>query len=120
MAGLNFDPSNLVNGLNSFHSRFQAAVHMYADTSAIKLQNYARKNRRWTDRTGHARQRLTGYSGKYANGYRVYIAHGVSYGVYLEYAHEKKYAILDETVLKVGADDILPGFQRLLERMSSR
>ena len=120
MAGLSFDPSNIVNGLNSFHSRFQAAVQMYADISAIKLQNYAREHRKWTDRTGQARQRLTGYTGRTATGYRVYIAHGVSYGVYLEYAHEKRYAILEETVLKVGSEDILPGFQRLLERMNSR
>ena len=51
------DAESLLNGLANFETRAQAAIRMYAETSALKLQNYAREKARWTDRTGHARQR---------------------------------------------------------------
>lgn len=117
-SGIRIDANTLSKALSEFPSKFNAAVDMYADTAAKEFQNYARKNRKWTDRTGHARQRLTGYKGKIARGVRVYIAHGVDYGIYLEKAHEQKYAILDETVLKVGSKKVLPGFQRFLNRIN--
>lgn len=117
MSNFKFDASDLVNSINSYSAKAEAAVKMYADNSALKFQNYARKNRKWVDRTGHARQRLTGYTGQYSSGIRIYIAHGVDYGVYLEKAHEEKYAILDETVTKVGAEEVMPGFNHLLDRL---
>lgn len=112
-----FDPSDLLNGLTKFESKSDAAVAAYAETSALKLQNYAKENRRWTDRTGHARQRLTGTSGKVADGYKLTLAHGVDYGIWLELAHEKRFAIIQETIQTVGSNEIMPGFQRLLERL---
>lgn len=117
MAQFKFNKNALEGMVNNYQTRSQAAIEMYADTSALKLQNYARENRPWTDRTGHARQRLTGFTGKTAHGVRVYIAHGVEYGVYLEKAHEQKYAILEKTVLEVGSKEILPGFSHLLDRL---
>lgn len=112
-----FDPSDLLNGLMRFENKSDAAVATYAETSALKLQNYAKENRRWTDRTGHARQRLTGTSGKVSEGYKLTLAHGVDYGIWLELAHEKRFAIIQETIQTVGSNEIMPGFQRLLERL---
>lgn len=111
------DPYDLLNGLSQFESRADAAVAAYAETSALKLQNYAKQNRPWTDRTGHARQRLTCTSGKVAEGYKLTLSHGVDYGIWLELAHEKRFAIIQPTINIVGSNEILPGFQRLLERL---
>lgn len=44
---------------------------------------------------------------------RIYISHGVDYGKWLELAHERRYAILQETVQNVSPE-ILNGFTRLL------
>lgn len=112
-----FDPSDLLTGLMRFESKSDAAIAAYAETSALKLQNYAKENRRWTDRTGHARQRLTGTSGKVSEGYKLTLAHGVDYGIWLELAHEKRFAIIQETIQTMGSNEIMPGFQRLLERL---
>ena len=81
------------------------------------LRDSAQENRRWTDRTGQARQRLNGYVGKIAEGYRITLAHGVDYGLWLELANEKKYSIIPQTIEYVGTFEILPGFERLLERL---
>ena len=67
---------------------------VFAQSGAQKMEQYAKKNRQWTDRTGRARQPLNGSAFRIDNGYRIHIAHGVYYGVYLEYAHENKYSIL--------------------------
>lgn len=116
---LRIEMNSLVQNLGGMNSRLDAALDMFTDNAALKLQNYARDKARWTDRTGHARQRLTGYKGKIANGYRIYLAHGVSYGIWLEYAHERKYAILEETIQTVGSSEIMPGFNRLIERLGT-
>lgn len=115
--GFKLDISGMAAGLASAASKSEMAIGMYAEQSALQLQNYAREHRKWTDRTGQARQRLTGTSHKIANGYRLELAHGVDYGIWLEMAHERKYSIIPETIDKVGEEKILPGLEHLLERL---
>ena len=117
--GMNFrlDIQGLADGLVTAQMKADAAIRMYAENGALKLQNYARQHRKWTDRTGHARQRLTGTSMAQSNGYRLQLAHGVDYGIWLELAHEKRFAIIESTIRKVGTEQILPGFNKLLERL---
>lgn len=115
-----FDASGLLRGLERFESKSDEAFSAYAQTSALKLQNYAKKHRKWTDRTGHARQRLTGKSYPVSKGYELSLSHGVDYGIWLELAHEKRFAIIDPTINYVGTQEIMPGFQRLLERLGDK
>lgn len=119
MAGFKLDASKLLNGIAGAENKAATAIRMYAETGAKKMENFAKENRRWTDRTGHARQRLNGYVSKIQNGYRIYIAHGVDYGIWLELANEKRFAILPQTIEYVGTFEIMPGFERLLERMNN-
>jgi hypothetical protein len=61
------------------------------------MENYARTHKRWKDITGNAMAGLNG--GFFWEGpdvLTIYIAHAMSYGVYLELAHDRKYAILEE------------------------
>lgn len=110
------DVSKVVEGLADIGSKFDAALQLLAESGAEKMESYAKHNRPWKDRTGRARQSLKGLAYKIANGYRIEIAHGVEYGIYLEYAHERKYAILEQTVNKVGVQQILPAFHNFLEK----
>lgn len=112
------DAGSLLSGLAAFGERSDAAVMVYAEQGALKMQNYAREHRRWTDRTSHARQRLTGSVETLSNGYKIVLSHGVDYGLWLELANEKKYAIIPETIEYVGEKEILPGFNRLVERLN--
>lgn len=118
--GFKMDLGGLLNGLAGTENRIDAALRMYAETGALQLQNFARENRKWTDRTGHARQRMTGSVGKMHNGYRITLAHGVDYGVWLELANEKRYSIIPQAIEYVGTFEIMPGLERLLERLGSR
>ena len=118
MAGLKFDLSGMVSGLADCESKADIAIRMLSEHGALQLQNFARENRRWTDRTGHARQRMHGYVGDIPEGYRITLAHGVDYGLWLELAHEKRFAIIPQTIEYVGTFEIMPGFERLIERLN--
>ena len=112
------DFSELHSWLSSAPGRAEMALNLYATNAALKLQNYARDNAPWTDRTGHARQRLTGTTSRIDKGYRITLAHGVDYGKWLELAHEKKYAIIQPTIL-VNSNEIIAGLNKLLERLGN-
>ena len=115
--GFEFDPKDMINKINQAATKSEAAIAMYADNAALTLQNYAREHRPWTDRTGHARQRLTGSVARVSQGYQIILAHGVDYGKWLELAHEKKYAIIQPTI-QAKSPEVLSGFNKLLERLS--
>lgn len=113
---MKFDMKGLENGLDKLENKMDIAVRLYADTAAIKLQNYAQNNAKWTDRSGRARQSLKGYRETLQKGYRINIAHGVDYGIWLELAHEKRYAIIPETINQCSGD-IMQGLDNLMGRL---
>lgn len=117
--GFRFDISDMVAGLANLESATDKAIRVYAEQGALQLQNFARENRKWTDRTGQARQRLHGYVGDIPEGYRITLAHGVDYGLWLELAHEKRFAIIPQAIEYVGTFEIMPGFERLIERLNA-
>lgn len=117
VVGFEFDPGDMLDKIGLAATKSEAAIAMYANNAAITLQNYAREHRPWTDRTGHARQRLTGSVARVAQGYQIILAHGVDYGKWLELAHEKKYAIIQPTI-QAKSPEVLSGFNKLLERLS--
>lgn len=117
--GFKLDASGLEKGLNLLEDRADMAIRMYAETGGQKLVEFAKENRKWTDRTGHARQRLNSEVSKLANGYRIYLAHGVDYGIWLELAHEKRFSIIPQTIEYCGTFVVMPGLKKLLERLGS-
>ena len=114
------DVSRVLKGITDFEDAFDKALMVFTQSGAQKMEQYAKKNRKWTDRTGRARQSLNGSAFRIDNGYRIQIAHGVYYGVYLEYAHERKYAILERTITKVGMEQIMPAFHNFLDAIEKK
>lgn len=113
MAGIRIDISELLRNLENMETKSQTAIRMYAQEGAKKFENYAKRNRPWVDRTGHARQRLIGWVETLVDRVRIYIGHGVDYGVYLELCHEKRFAILQPTVNAMSGE-VLEGYKDLL------
>lgn len=110
------DFSELYDALGKLPDRLEKAVMDYGKTSAQKLRTLAVKNRPWTDHTAHARQRLHGECERYDTGIRIILAHGVEYGVYLEFAHEKRYAVI-YPILQREAGNVMQGLRNLFERI---
>ena len=114
---MRMDISDMAGKLTSMETRADAAVRVFAEQGATKLRSNAQSNAKWTDRTGSARQRLNAHVSAMANGYRITLAHGVDYGIWLELAHEKRFAIIPQTINYVGTFEIMPSFERFLERL---
>lgn len=111
------DISDLLESLDRLGRAFDSSVYAYAKVSSEKLEGYAKENRPWRDRSTDARKRLNCKVEKTLTGYRLVLAHGVPYGVWLELAHEKKYAIIEPTINIVGKKEIMPGFKNLMDKL---
>lgn len=114
MSRFEYDDSDLRNGLASFSERAVLAMQMYCETAAKDLEGYMKQNRPWTDRTSQARQRLHCDVERTDTGFRLVLAHGVDYGIWLELANEKKYAILEPTV-RLRGPEVVRGFRGLVD-----
>lgn len=114
MINVNFnDVKRLNRGMKSYEKKAMTAIHAYGRSSAITLQNEAKRNAKWTNRTGQARAsikgtytasgsvgtiRLEGYAKK-PSGTKTG-KWGADYFQHLEYHHGKKWAVLRPTAEK--------------------
>lgn len=110
-------PAHISANLGRYGQKVEAATVAVAEFIGAKMQNYARANAPWQDRTGNAR------SGLFYQVVReaarklviVYLAHTVFYGKFLELSHGERYAIIWPTIekhlseLEKMLDDIFKG-----------
>ena len=100
---LDYAKSTLKKNLDKMSEKLGAVILMYAATKASELQSKMQQNRPWTDRTGLAKATLRAkVSQPNKNIVRITLAHGVEYGIWLELAHGKNYAIVAPTVRDEG------------------
>jgi len=95
--------------------KLKDALFVLADTASKKIEAWAKQNARWTDRTTNARQGLKGeayWENKEA--LVVAIMHQVDYGIWLELAMEKRYAILEEPI-EQHKDELIKQYRKLVE-----
>lgn len=109
-----FDISKLYEGMQGYKNKSDVALFLYANTAAKKLEGYMKTNAPWTDRTSNARQSLSSMVSKIPLGYRITLSHGVDYGIFLELANEKKYAIVAPTV-NTQSSGVFAGLSNLLK-----
>lgn len=96
---LKYNGSSLERGLNKMGAKMGAVILMYAATKAQQLRAQMKMQRPWTDRTGVAKATLDAkVSQPNTNTVRITLSHGVEYGIWLELAHEKNYAIVGPTI----------------------
>lgn len=117
---IEYDASEVLKGLKdinrSLTSKEYGGLQMLFQTASSKMEAWAKQNAPWTDRTGAARQRLHGEA--YWEDKDVVVAaimHQVYYGVYLELAHQRKYAILERTIVE-HQHEIMEAVYKLLKR----
>jgi hypothetical protein len=111
---LDFNTDDLAKELLAYAKDCKEKFDLYVNTSAQQMEAYAKQNRPWKDRSARARQGLKGSATEEDGVYTITLSHSVSYGVFLEYAHEKKYAIIDPTI-KIKSPEIMDGFESLIE-----
>lgn len=104
-----------LSGLAKVEARLFEALRIVSHSASKEMEAYAKANAKWTNRTGNARQKLNG------DAYWVdskiletVLAHQMDYGVWLELANGKKYAILEKSMKEV-APELIKQYQRLVK-----
>lgn len=115
-----WDASEVLGELSNLNRKLTSnqygGLQMLMQTAASKMEAWAKENAPWTDRTGAARQRLHGEA--YWENPQIVVAavmHQVDYGIFLELAHQRRYAILERT-LEEHKDEIQDAVAVLLRR----
>jgi len=116
MASPKFSTSEIKNGLRSMEERLSMAILMLGKTQATALESHMKESRKWTDRTSDAKNRLKGSCDNTITGVRITLAHGVDYGLWLELANEKRYAVIEPTIRLKGSD-VISSFEGLLNKL---
>lgn len=89
--------------LGKMSQKVGTAVLMYAATQASQIQAYMVTNHKWTNRTFMAEKTMSAIvSRPDENTIRITLAYGVNYGIWLELANEKNYAIIQPTLNVYG------------------
>lgn len=100
---LDYNASTLNKNLGNMSAKLGAVILMYTSTKASELQTKMQMNRPWIDRTGAAKATLRArVSRPNENIVRITLAYGVPYGIWLELANEKNYAVIAPTVREEG------------------
>jgi hypothetical protein len=115
MSGFYFDSKSLLGGLEEM-SKKQLAPLLKLETEAKRLEDYSKQKAPWTDRTGQARRSMNASVSTIDKGYRITLAHGVDYGVWLEFAHEKRFAIIMPAI-KAKGPEIVKSFENFMEKL---
>jgi len=89
---------DLAERVKQYGEKLIKALHELGDYFAGVLEGYAKENAPWTDRTGHARQGLTGVAQKAAAGVVIILYHKAIYGIWLEVANAGTYGIILQTM----------------------
>lgn len=113
MAGYRVDISGVVKGLSSAKQKTMFAVESYGRACVPKLERMAKDEASWHDRTGLARQTITGVAEWTDTTFRIGITGNMNYSVYLELAMDKRFAVLWPTIRKLSPE-IIRGMSNLL------
>lgn len=111
---IDIDTQKLLNSLDDFEQRLRYGLLMYASTEAENLEAEMKAKRPWTDRSGDAKKYLTARASLPSkNEIEIKLAHGVRYGIWLELANEKKYAIVAPTA-KLRGPGVIEGLKGIM------
>lgn len=100
--GFTWKTDTLSGSVNALPNKVQRAVVGATEYGATKAQGYAKTNAKWVDRTANARQGLRAFAVHEPGRSTIIIAHGVSYGIWLEVRFSGRYAIINPTLIYTG------------------
>lgn len=113
--------TNLTERTEKYEDKCFNALEAYARISSKDLEGKARKNAKWTDRTGQARKSITGTGERTDDNVSIILEgyatqEGKEYFQYLELCHKKKNAILFPTI-EENKEDVLNGYAKVISKV---
>lgn len=98
-SSIEFDDGEVIRNLTVYRGKVHQACVAVANYFAPVVEAEAKSNASWQDRTGNARQGLTGFVEDVSETVvELYLAHRVTYGIPLELRNSARYAIILPTL----------------------
>lgn len=111
---LKLNSDKFLNNLTQTENRLLRATRLYAETSAAQLEAYAKQNAPWKDITGISRQTISHDVKSERYKQTIILRGGVSaHFPYLELGFERRYAIIEPTMIKL-APGIVRGWRKVI------
>ena len=111
---LKLNSDKFLNNLTQTENRLLRATRLYAETSAAQLEAYAKQNAPWKDITGISRQTISHDVKSERYKQTIILRGGVSaHFPYLELGFERRYAIIEPTMIKL-APGIVKGWRKVI------
>ena len=112
--GFEVNATNFLNNLTAVDTRMMHATRLYAETAGAQMEAYAKQNAPWKDITGISRQTISHDVKSERYKQTIILRGGVSrHFIFLEYSFERKYAIIEPTMIKL-APGIVRGWRQIL------
>lgn len=112
-----WDDERIRRNMQRSPGRIDAALTTIINRHAVMGEAWMKSHARWTDRTGNARQGLHGVAEREKhNYYMVVLAHAVSYGIWLEVAHNGRYEIINPAMRHTG-DQVMISVSGIFARL---
>jgi hypothetical protein len=106
-AAFDFELGAMETRIEDLDAKLHLAISAAVAEVAVFGSAYAKTNAPWHDNTGAARAGLHSDTSNTGNSWEIVLAHAVSYGIWLEVAHNAKYQI------------ILPTLRVMMDRLGS-
>ena len=111
---LKLNSDKFLNNLTQTENRLLRATRLYAETSAAQLEAYAKQNAPWKDITGISRQTISHDVKSERYKQTIILRGGVSaHFPYLELGFERRYAIIEPTMIKM-APGVIRGWRKII------
>lgn len=111
-----YNDTRLRRNVENFNKNLRRNVGAVVDRHSAITTAWLKQNARWTDRTGAARGGLLAIPHHDKKFEEIFMAYSVNYGIWLEVAHDRKYAIITPA-MRIMGDELMKSLQHLLDRM---
>lgn len=111
-----YDDKQLRSNVKRLPAKIDNAISAVVDYNSAYAETYIKTRAPWTDRTGAARTGLTAISNGGGGSYEILMAYSVTYGIWLEIANDRRYAIITPAMRIVG-EKLMRDLTGLLDRI---
>ena len=117
VSGVTIDTNSIttvINNIRQHESKLKQAIKILTGVGAKKMENWAKTNAKWVDRTGNARQGITGEADWISDAkIQIALSYSVHYGIWLELAMERRFSILEDAI-EQNKDELITAYKRLM------
>ena len=115
---MNYDDKKLRRNLKNFNENLSRSLGIVTDRRAAITEAELKQRAPWTDDTGAARAGLMAIPFHGPGFIEIYMTYSVSYGIWLEIANNRKYAVIGP-MMRIAGDALMKDLNGLIDHMRS-